>query len=231
MAQQQSSTCEDFWLYSPKRLFMNPTFCPRIECGTEVANVLTRALIISLLVGGIFAYIYGFQAMLISLILIIVMMAPTIFAYFNPSNIVQEKEKTAVPEKQQPKPFIAPINVEGFANNIADYTYPTPANPFMNVLPGDSPQRPCAAPIDDKSIKQQLDDFFRVQWYSDPTDVFGKNQSQRQFVAMPVSSIPNDNESYKQWLYGLPEKTCKEGNGAQCRAGTGGGQLVWNNIL
>ena len=81
--------------------------------------------------------------------------------------------------------------------------------------------------MDNPTIKQTLDDYFRVQWFSDPTDVFGKNQSQRQFVTQPSTTVPNDQGAFADWLYKIPGKTCKEG-GRQCVAGTDG-HVPWLN--
>jgi hypothetical protein len=78
-------------------------------------------------------------------------------------------------------------------------------------------------------VRTTLDDFFRVQWYSDPTDVFGRNQNQRQFISQPVTSIPNDQKSYQEWLYKIPGKTCKEGGRTACLPGTDGGPVTWLN--
>lgn len=111
-------------------------------------------------------------------------------------------------------------------------TKPTAANPFMNVLIDEykyNPQRPEAAPIGSPEIADTLDAFFRVQWSSDPTDVFGRTQSQRMFVAMPSTSIPNDADSYQNWLYRIPGKTCKEGGREACLPGTDGGPVAWLN--
>jgi hypothetical protein len=112
-------------------------------------------------------------------------------------------------------------------------TVPTARNPFMNVSIDEykyNPLRPSAAPVSDATVKQTFDDFFRVQWFSDPTDVFGKNQSQRQFVTQPSTSIPNDRESYQNWLYKIPGKTCKEGGRDACLAGTDGSPITWLNM-
>jgi hypothetical protein len=57
-----------------------------------------------------------------------------------------------------------------------------------------------AAPVDNLMVKQTMDDYFSVQWFSDPTDVFGKNQSQRQFVTQPSTTVPNDQGSFADWL-------------------------------
>ena len=111
-------------------------------------------------------------------------------------------------------------------------TLPTARNPFMNVLIDEikyNPQRPVAASILDPSVKVTLDDFFRTQFTADPTDVFGRSQSQRQFITMPSTGIPNDQESYQNWLYKIPGKTCKEGGREACLPGTDGGALPWMN--
>jgi hypothetical protein len=123
---------------------------------------------------------------------------------------------------------------EGIASEALNSkrTYPTARNPFMNVLIDEikyNPTRPPAASIFDPSIKISLDDFFRTEFNCDPTDVFGRNQSQRQFIPMPSTSIPNDQDSYQNWLYKIPGKTCKEGGREACLPGTDGGPITWLN--
>jgi hypothetical protein len=128
-------------------------------------------------------------------------------------------------------------SVEGLYDQIgsaapANATLPTARNPFMNVLIDEikyAPKRAKAASITDIDTKVALDDFFRTEFYSDPTDVFGKTQSQRQFITMPSTSIPNDQDSYQNWLYKIPGKTCKEGGREACLPGTDGGALPWLN--
>jgi hypothetical protein len=112
-------------------------------------------------------------------------------------------------------------------------TVPTARNPFMNVLIDEikyNPTRPMAASVMDPSVNIVLDDFFRTEFTSDPTDVFGKTQSQRQFITMPSTSIPNDQGSYQNWLYKIPGKTCKEGGREACLPGTDGGAIPWLNV-
>ena len=104
------------------------------------------------------------------------------------------------------------------------------SNPFNNVLINElkySPDRAAAPDITTMGSKIALDDMFRVQWYSDPTDVFGKSQSQREFVTQPSTTIPNDQKSYQDWLYKIPGKTCKEGNPEACYSATSGGLVPW----
>jgi hypothetical protein len=111
-------------------------------------------------------------------------------------------------------------------------TQPTSKNPFMNVLIDElkyNPTRPAANSVLDPLVQTTLADYFKTEFYADPTDVFGRNQGQRQWVTMPSTSIPNDVNSYQNWLYMIPFKTCKEGNSAACLPGTDGGALPWLN--
>jgi hypothetical protein len=113
-----------------------------------------------------------------------------------------------------------------------DKTMPSPRNPFMNVLIDEikyNPGRSEAASVTDAGVKSTMDDYFRVNWFSDPTDVFGKSQNQRQFVTMPSTTIPNDRESLQNWLYKIPGKTCKEGGREACVGGSEGSAIPWLN--
>ena len=107
-------------------------------------------------------------------------------------------------------------------------TDPTPANPFMNVLLteiGDDPQRPPAQ--NQAFLKRQFSEQFQDKVYGDASDVFQKTQDQRVWVIQPNTSIPNDQESFQNWLYRVPGRTCKEGNTKLCKTGTDGGNLVY----
>jgi hypothetical protein len=126
----------------------------------------------------------------------------------------------------------APVDFPGIPKRDPLETAPTPRNPFMNVLVDElkyNPTRPRAASVNDPKVRLELDDFFRTEFYNDPTDVFGKTQGQRQFITMPSTSIPNDVDSYQNWLYRIPGKTCKEGGREACLPGTDGAALPWLN--
>jgi hypothetical protein len=124
-------------------------------------------------------------------------------------------------------------DVIGMGAAPAKLTLPSARNPFMNVLIDEikyNPTRPIAASVLDPSVKIGLDEFFRTEFTNDPTDVFGKTQSQRQFITMPSTGIPNDVESYQNWLYKIPGKTCKEGGREACLPGTDGAPIPWLNV-
>lgn len=134
----------------------------------------------------------------------------------------------------EPAPSSAEVyEIIGSEAASAKLTLPKAKNPFMNVLVNeikDNPSRPKAASVLDSSVKVTLDDFFRTEFNADPTDVFGRSQSQRQFISMPSTSIPNDQGSYQDWLYRIPGKTCKEGGREACLPGTDGGPITWMNV-
>lgn len=113
---------------------------------------------------------------------------------------------------------------------LPEHTPPTSRNPFMNILLDEfkyNPGRPSAASVEHPAVEQVMDDYFRVQWHSDPTDVFGKKQSQRQFITQPSTTIPNDQGSFANWLYKIPGKTCKEGGRPACLLQSDLGTLPW----
>jgi hypothetical protein len=102
---------------------------------------------------------------------------------------------------------------------VQDRTGPNAPNPFMNVLMDEinnNPAKPPAVYTNSPAVKKELDAYFQTSIYSDPGDVFQRNQGQRQFVTPPSTSVPNDAGSFQDWLFRVPEKTCKEGNMGAC---------------
>lgn len=111
-------------------------------------------------------------------------------------------------------------------------TEPTAANPFMNLLVSEysmNPTRPPAASIQSVAVRSDIDQFFDTMFADDPGDVFRRTQSQRMWVAQPVSTVPNDQDSYQNWLYRVPGRTCKEGNGSVCNFVTDN-KIPWREI-
>ena len=113
--------------------------------------------------------------------------------------------------------------------NMGDKKYPvkfvepTRDNPFMNVLMTDYEDNVNRESSIKKStqynpkLAKKIEDKFGINLYKDLSDVYGKENSQRQFYTTPVTTIPNDQGKFAKWLYNTP-KTCKEGNGSQCVA-------------
>jgi hypothetical protein len=104
----------------------------------------------------------------------------------------------------------------------------------MNVLLteiADNPYRQPAANVQGTQVRNELDNYFQTMFASDPTDVFQRNQGQRQFVTMPVTTIPNDQKAFQEWLFLTPGQSCKEGNQAACNFyETGAQQMPWRSL-
>ena len=113
---------------------------------------------------------------------------------------------------------------------VTDRTLPTGPNPFMNMLVdeiGTNPNKAPATNTDTAEIARTWSDQFQTRVYGDSTDVFQHNQNQRVWLTQPSTSIPNDQESFANWLYRVPGKTCKEGNMSVCRSATEGGTVTF----
>jgi hypothetical protein len=198
-------------------------------CASETVNEIAAVYLFTTVVGLVLSVVLGYvYAIPVALAIATVYLVP---AYMSLYEIQSMKDCSDTREAFED------IQVQAFPNPVPDagkplVTKPTAANPFMNVLIDEikyNPTRPEAEDVSKPDVADSLDAYFRVQWSSDPTDVFGRTQSQRQFVTQPATSIPNDQESYQNWLYRIPGKTCKEGGREACLPGTDGGPVTWLN--
>jgi hypothetical protein len=194
---------------------------PTDPCVSNLVNTVVCVYSVAiLLIGALISR--GIEMSLYILVGATILLIPAFMAYGKATSTT----KVAEPFRDD----VVPINKP---RALTDTTYPTDRNPFMNVLLDEikyNPTRPPAADIGEKNVKITLDDFFRVEFTSDPTDVFGRSQSQRQFITMPSTTVPNDQASYQDWLYKIPGKTCKEGGREACLPGTDGGKMPWINV-
>ena len=243
MVQVKVPVCAPAWWEDPRILITDSWISQwkrrstgHPPCFSERVNALTRTFMAILIVAVAFSmYNHEFHTtMMYSVILGVIITLPDIIDMIKASYIQEEFVARITPDEPASKAWRTPP-VAGADDTYDDgevMTMPSPRNPFMNVLIDEvkyNPKRPEAASLDTPVVKATLDDFFRVNWYSDPTDVFGRNQSQREFITMPSTTIPSDRESYQNWLYKIPGKTCKEGGREACVAGTDGGPLPWLN--
>jgi hypothetical protein len=199
----------------------------RKPCASEIVNQILFIYIFATLAGAIVAVFLDYwMAVPIAFLFASLYLIP---AFRN----LQTTLDFGNPALSKIEQFEDVAGVQAVAPDEAgDYTMPTAKNPFMNVLLDEikyNPTRPPAAPINDPIVEGSLDEVFRVQYTSDPTDVFGKTQSQREFVAMPYTTVPNDQGSFADWLYRIPGKTCKEGGRSACLPGTDGSPVTWLN--
>jgi len=77
---------------------------------------------------------------------------------------------------------------------------PTLNNPFMNhLILEESDKKPACDYT--KETKKEINSAFNTNLYQDLTDIYDKNNSQRQFYTMPVTTIPNNQKDFANWLY------------------------------
>ena len=220
------------------------------SCETQIWNFIVRLLILAILVGGLGSAVCGYMSFAICILFAMIFATVIIMTSKPPpkTESVKETFENLKPTKALKEAFTGSMrrtvnSIVGIDSALPyndaapysgpalpEYTPPAARNLFMNVLLDEykyNPDRPAAAPVDDPVVKQAMDDYFRVNWFSDPTDIFGKSQSQRQFITQPSTSIPNDRKSFQDWLYKIPGKTCKEGGQYCTTEGSAGSPYVW----
>lgn len=119
-------------------------------------------------------------------------------------------------ERKLAEKFLRKNNVDIQNNQLC--TISSVENPFMNPSVTDikySPDRPEACPVENPMVKNQIERNYDKRVFRDVTDIFGRDNSERQFYTVPSSTIPNKQGEYAEWLYGNGA-TCKEGNGVEC---------------
>ncbi len=204
-----------------KSLFVEEDLCN--ECVSDLVNQLLLLYTLGFLIGYPLCVATKSRfGLLLPVLCVTVISIPTFFRLSKMgSSTCGEKKMEEFQVKKS----------EGFQSLVPPVeTVPTPQNPFMNVTVDEyyyNPLRPQAASVQDDDVKANLDDFFKTEFNRDPTDVFGRSQSQRQFVTMPATTVPNDAGSFQNWLYKLPGKTCKEGGRESCFPGTDGATVPW----
>jgi hypothetical protein len=240
-----SPRCVPFWTESPSILFTDATdFFPfhktARECTTTALNSLTRfGLYLSL----VMAILYSTPVYL-GLGVGIAILAVAAFYGMKQSGILREGFTTIVTptlESSDQGAALQLVGGEDVANRVSadvigieDRSLPTGPNPFMNMLVNEiksNPNKPPAATVDTPEMARTFSDQFQTRMYGDPTDVFQHSQNQRTWYTMPSTSIPNDGDSFQNWLFRVPGRTCKEGNNSVCRSGTEGGSVTWLNAL
>ena len=198
---------DKFWYDAPEILFqvnrLQEFFPSRDMTENEKLNAITRLSffisIIMFLYSGNYYYLF-----------IVVIVLILTYLIYNNSNLLIDtmdnyKKEVAINKRKK------------------NYVYPTEGNPFMNIEMTDyltNPNRESAIRSDiqyQPQLAKQIDDKFKINLYRDLSDVFEKENSQRQFYTTPITTIPNEQSKFAHWLYHTPP-TCKEGNGDQCVA-------------
>ena len=90
-------------------------------------------------------------------------------------------------------------------------TKPTTDNPMMNfnIITDKRDRSKACDSWDSKKVKKEIENKFNHNLYRDVSDLYGKNNSQRQYYTMPATTMPNDQTAFAKWCYNTGP-TCKE---------------------
>lgn len=227
--------CDPYFWENPKYI-VHSLYPTKRPCASHMVNRVTTVYVLAFLLGFVVTSATQSQfAYLIVGVLATIALLPTFLSLkelqgkkegFQGSELEDQFVLASVKETQA-------VTLEDSEDIMTFKDNEGIRNPFHNITIDQysyAPTREPAPSVQTQEAKEEMDALFRVQWTSDPTDVFGKTQSQRMFVTQPITSIPNDQKSYQEWLYKIPGKTCKEGNGDACYGGTNGSVMPWLNL-
>ena len=96
---------------------------------------------------------------------------------------------------------------------------PTVDNPFMNYnqITSERDRKPACPSFDNNVIRNDIEDKFNTNLYRDVSDLYGKNNNQRQYYTTPGSMYDGgigDQTAFAKWCYSTGP-TCKD-DGIQC---------------
>jgi len=78
-----------------------------------------------------------------------------------------------------------------------------------NLITDKRDREPACQYYDNIELAEEVENNFSTNLYRDVSDLYGKNNNQRQYYTMPSTTIPNDQTSFARWCY-LSPPTCKE---------------------
>jgi hypothetical protein len=213
--EQKKHINDVFWVDEPSILYHPDRLIEFIPTGdmsnSERLNAITRFFIyLSILLYIIYR---RFNLLFIGIIACFVIY---VISYNEKKNQITNKEQFENKIKEELNiDKDTPIKV----NELGDICQlPTPNNPFMNILMTDytdNPNRPPACANNDEQSKEATEKYFNYNLYKDVEDVWGKRNSQREFVTMPGTTIPNDRDTFMKWCW-KTTYVCKDGDLNYC---------------
>lgn len=200
-------TSTEFWLYNPailfKKEFIADLYPRESQTLVQKINAISRLIILLMLLGFVIT-----RALKIIVTGIIALGVLSMYFMSNERKRINDKLKKEAFTSGDP---------EIYKQTKQQFTVPTTANPMMNVLPTDMPQRLPAAPAYNPAVEQEIIDVTKVnpRLFKDLGDNLAHETSLRNFYTNPSTTIPNDQGSFANYCYGdMP--SCKEGHELQC---------------
>ena len=201
-----------FWYNQPSILYERP-YLFEIFPVKEFDNIRKlNAIVRFTIYYSIFVYIYNRDTNMFAVPLITALV--TYLLWKNNSSL--QKDETLTQLKND-----VPVIAE--SHNVG-CQIPTKDNPFMNVpffdVSADKELPKSCTSYDNKGIQRKIENEFDKGLYRNYTDIFRKENSQRQFFTVPGREGVPDQSAFAHWLYRTTD-TCKEGNGLACLSGAG----------
>jgi len=195
---------DNFWINDYKILFYKERltdFFPTIEMTLieKLNSIFRLSIYLSIL-------LYLFTGNYLYLYIMIIIGSFTCFIYYNQKDNLELYFNS---ENNSPNNLIEK-NLENEKIEINEIK-PTVENPFMNInLITDNKEKDNAPPSwNNENIQKDIEDKFTYNLYRDVGDLYGKNNSQREYYTMPSTTIPNNQTSFAKWCYSTGP-TCKE---------------------
>jgi hypothetical protein len=211
------------WLNDPTILLKHDNLkdiWPLEKMGTqEKVNAITRLVILMTLLG----YLLTLSCKIIYLGFITLGIILVLY-YFQKDSVKKEKFSNRLSGV-----YPALTNPKIYDINKDRYEKPTTSNPLMNVLvpeiyytPERKPAAPSFNPTVEKGINISVKDFVTKETFGGDKEIGNKlfadlgddlefDRSMIQFNSNPATTVPNDRESFQEYLYG-DMISAKEGN-------------------
>ena len=128
------------------------------------------------------------------------------------------RENTAMVNSKNVRDNHSSETVNKMIEEINDDVFRKPDvdNPMMNVNVFELYDNKRAIPTyDNPGVERVVEEKWSDGLFRDSNDLFGRNNSQRQWYTMPNTEAMNRQTEFAKWCYKTPP-TCKEGNGLQC---------------
>tara|TARA_B100000963_G_C22612835_1_gene665782 strand:+ start:1336 stop:1980 length:645 start_codon:yes stop_codon:yes gene_type:complete len=201
-----------FWYNQPSILYERP-YLFEIFPVKEFDNIRKlNAIVRFTIYYSIFVYIYNRDTNMFAVPVITALV--TYLLWKNNSSL--QKDETLTQLKND-------VPVISESHNVG-CQIPTKDNPFMNVpffdVSADKELPKSCTSYDNKGIQRKIENEFDKGLYRNYTDIFRKENSQRQFFTVPGREGVPDQSAFAHWLYRTTD-TCKEGNGLACLSGAG----------
>jgi len=201
-----------FWYNQPSILYERP-YLFEIFPVKEFDNIRKlNAIVRFTIYYSIFVYIYNRDTNMFAVPVITALV--TYLLWKNNSSL--QKDETLTQLKND-----VPVIAE--SHNVG-CQIPTKDNPFMNVpfydVSADKELPKSCTSYDNKGVQRKIENEFDKGLYRNYTDIFRKENSQRQFFTVPGREGVPDQSAFAHWLYRTTD-TCKEGNGLACLSGAG----------